>query len=109
MLVVRPALSVFSAVYRFIECSGRVPFHVWPSVRHELRMAMCIAPLLHVSVAAQWFPQVVACDASLDGQGVCAARLPEAVISAAAAHSGVIVPQHRDAAVEEALDAPLAF
>jgi hypothetical protein len=32
MLVARPSLSIFSAVYRFIQCAGPRPFRVWPSV-----------------------------------------------------------------------------
>jgi len=106
MLVTRPALSCFSAVYRFIEQADHWLFGLWPTVVAELRSALCVAPLLHTTIDAQWWDRVVACDASLKGQGVVAAPAPPvAAVAAAAAHSGVRVDA--DVAAEAVLDAPL--
>ena len=74
----RPALSVFSAVYRFIECARYRVFEMWPSVRRELVVVVGLAPLLFSSLSASWFPDVVATDASHDGLGVVAASAPAA-------------------------------
>lgn len=105
MLVTRPALSCFSAVYRFIEMADHWLFGLWPTVAAELQSALCIAPLLHTTIDALWWDRVVACDASLKGQGVVAAPAPAAAVAAAAAHSGVLVDA--DASVEAGLNAPL--
>ena len=72
MLVRRPALAIFSAVYRFAAVAGRRRFRLWPSVVRELSVAVGVAPLLHFSLRSPWFPHVVAVDASEIGQGVVA-------------------------------------
>ena len=93
MLVARPALSVFNAVYKFIVTAGPIPFEIWRSVRRELWTAIRLAPLLVASLSIDWFHSVVASDASLTGQGVCAARVSDVgtqVVAEAAAHSGVL-------------------
>ena len=68
----RCAFSVFSSVYRFIECAGRRVFTVWPTVHRELRVMMGLAPLLFTQLDAPWFPHVLATDASSSGLGVVA-------------------------------------
>jgi len=70
VLVCRPALSVFSAVYRFIQAAGRRPFTIWNSVKRELQVMMGLVPLLFASLSAEWLPSVVATDASSTGGGV---------------------------------------
>jgi hypothetical protein len=73
-LACRPALAVFNAVYRFIECAGGRTFQVWNTVRRELRVIMGLSPLLFASIGAEWFDRVVATDASTEGQGVVATK-----------------------------------
>src|SRR5437879_81514 len=51
-LISRPALSVFNAVYRFIECARHRPFSLWQSVIHELGVMSGLAPLLYTSLSA---------------------------------------------------------
>lgn len=75
-LAARPALSVFSAVYRFVQCSWRRVFTVWDSVRKELALMIGLAPLLVARLSIPEFPYVVATDASSEGLGVCATVLP---------------------------------
>jgi hypothetical protein len=70
MLVRRPALSIFSAVYRFIECSHDSRYTIWPSVRRELWAAAHITPLLYASISCDWSPIVVVSDASEMAAGV---------------------------------------
>lgn len=68
----RPALSIFSAVYRFIERAGSRTFILWPSVTRELMTMAGVAPLLFSSLRQRWFNRVVASDASELGLGVTA-------------------------------------
>ena len=70
MLVNRPSLSIFSAVYRYIIISERRCYGLWPSVVRELEMAMAIAPLLVTSIRRQWWQRVVVTDASEIAQGI---------------------------------------
>jgi hypothetical protein len=70
MLVRRPAMAIFSAVYRFIECAHDSRFTLWPSVRRELWTISRIAPLLYSSINCEWSPVVIASDASEVGAGV---------------------------------------
>ena len=71
-LACRPVLSVFSSVYRFVECAGRRVFTVWRTVARELQVMCALAPLLFSNTAAAWFERVVASDASSVGLGVVA-------------------------------------
>ncbi len=73
-LACRPALAVFSAVYRFIECAGSKRFVLWRSAARELRVLIGLAPLLFSCTSAPWFDRVVATDASSAGHGVVAAK-----------------------------------
>jgi hypothetical protein len=71
-LVRRPVLSVFSSVYRFINCAGRRVYWLWPSVRRELNIILGLAPLMIARFSPPCFPAVVAVDASGTGSGVVA-------------------------------------
>lgn len=82
-LVRRPALSTFSAVYRFIERAAYRQFAVWPSVKRELLVMLGLAPLLWTSLSLPWFSDVVATDASSYGSGVVAAAASEALVASA--------------------------
>lgn len=86
----RPVLSVFNAVYRFIECAKGRRFTMWRSAARELLLVMDLAPLMFVDTSTNWFDRVVATDASSEGMGVVAAPLeaeaaPRVVTSADAA------------------------
>ena len=70
LLPCRPALSVLSAVYRFIAVARWRVFSVWPSVRLEMRALIGLAPLLYVDLGTSWCPWLTASDASLAGAGV---------------------------------------
>jgi hypothetical protein len=70
MLVRRPAMSIFSAVYRFIECAHDSCYTIWSSVRRELLAAAYIAPLMYASIRCDWSPIVIASDASELAAGV---------------------------------------
>jgi hypothetical protein len=76
-LACRSAFSVFSAVYRFIQCARSRMFRIWPSVSRELRTMMGLAPLLHSSTKNLWLNRVVAVDASSLGMGVVTTRVTE--------------------------------
>lgn len=69
----RPVLSVFNAVYRFIECAKGRQFTLWRSAARELLLVTDLAPLMFVDTSVTWFDRVVATDASSDGLGVVAA------------------------------------
>ena len=70
MLIRRPLMSVFSSVYRFIECARDTHYELWPSVRRELRCAVGLAPLLYASINCSYAPLVIASDASECAAGV---------------------------------------
>ena len=74
ILVRRPALAVFSAVYRFIQCAQSRLFTIWHSVHRELNTIIGLAPLLLASLDAPFFSHIIASDASEFGLGVVAAR-----------------------------------
>lgn len=94
-LVRRPALSIFSAVYRFIECASAVTsvapatkrrrrprasrtFDIWKTCERELQIMIALAPLLVQDLSALWFERVTATDACETGQGLVAVRMDEA-------------------------------
>jgi hypothetical protein len=93
MLVARPSLSIFSAVYRFIESAGRRHYDIWTSVARELWTAARMSPLFVASLSSPWYSHVMAVDASLDGQGVVAARVPTDLVEVAARTSGSVAPK----------------
>jgi hypothetical protein len=93
MLLRRPAMAIFSAVYRFIECARSSRYTLWPSVRRELSVAARLAPLLFTSIRSDWAPVIVASDASEFGAGVVFADqpiIPAAVIASIPATPGVL-------------------
>jgi hypothetical protein len=74
-MVCRPALSVFSAVYQFIEKAWFSDFSLWSSVRRELTTIADLAPLLQSSLRDEVCPRAVAVDASNSGLGVVSTPL----------------------------------
>lgn len=88
MLIARPALSIFSSVYRYIQCAGRKDYRLWPSVCNELMTAVQIAPLIVASFNSPWLPFIMATDASEDGQGVVKCNVDEQIIVSAASTAG---------------------
>jgi hypothetical protein len=74
ILARRPAFSVFNAVYRFSAVARNRVFSLWPSVCKELSVICDLAPLLFTRLDADWFPKVVATDASTSGFGVVASH-----------------------------------
>jgi len=96
MLVARPALSCFSAVYHFARCADRKAWHVWPSVKRELAHAIAVGPLLLASLSAPWSDRVLATDASMHGLGVVAACIPPPLVITAARTAGSLVSKSVD-------------
>jgi hypothetical protein len=82
MLLRREALSVFSAVYRYIQRHRRPPLtnaqnaFLQQQVRFELLQASALLPLLHINLRAPWDSTVFASDSSTSGYGICQARFP---------------------------------
>jgi hypothetical protein len=93
MLISRPSLAVFSAVYRFIEKAGRKEFSVWHSVARELWTVARLSPLFVATLSSEWCPNVIAVDASLSGQGVVASQLQPSLVEVAARTSGSVAPK----------------
>jgi len=85
VLVTRFALSVFSAVYRFVDFATDrwnpksdkrwARFDMWPSVRRELETMIDLAPLFIADLSAPYFSLALASDASESGQGLSVAPL----------------------------------
>jgi len=99
MLVYRPALSAFNAVYRFSRMADRMCWFLWASVRVELECVMGLAPLLWASMKNPWFTRVPCTDASLDGEGVCATEdITPAVMEEVSSQSPV------DSAIIQSID-----
>jgi hypothetical protein len=92
-LLRRPALAVFSSVYRFIDSAKWKSYRIWASVQLELSIIMNIAPLLYWCLSAPWAPVVVATDASMDGQGVVATPMADSAVFEKVA-SDLSVPDH---------------
>jgi hypothetical protein len=91
MLVRRPALSAFSSVYRFAQIAGRRVLPLWPSVVHELHVAIGLAPLLFARLDKRFAEEVVASDASSSGLGVVGCRVhPQDVAACASAADDVV-------------------
>jgi len=75
-LLRRPALSVFSACYDFIQQNERRVRRLPPPVRQELQAIMGLVPLLRVDLSAKIAPRMYATDASSWGAGVCYTTIP---------------------------------
>lgn len=86
-LAARPALSVLSSAYRFVEVAKRRRFQLWPSVARELAALVGLAPLLVTDLGAGWCDKLIATDASEVGAGVTVAAVP-ADAAEAIAHAG---------------------
>jgi hypothetical protein len=71
-LVNRPALSVFSAVYRYIDAARGRRFSLWESAARELARMAGLAPVLVSHLSRPTFRRAVAVDASSTGIGVVA-------------------------------------
>ena len=84
-LINRPALSALSAVYRHGRQLGTarhastdsVKLHVTPAVVKELEWMQALLPLCICELRLPFHTTVVCTDASLDGQGVVTASVPE--------------------------------
>lgn len=102
VLVRRPGLAIFCAVYKFIAVVGRRIRPLWPSVRRELRMLCNLLPLFFSSLRDCWFDHAVAVDASSTGVGVCAVPVSPDVLRREAALAPVSgAPVRLDEAAEE--------
>jgi hypothetical protein len=95
VLARRSALSALNSIYRFLDLAPSRA-SIWPSVRSELRVLIGLAPLLTVDLSADWFPLVLASDASDTGLGVAVSQpcnpvaIADAVAeSAESAHSAI--------------------
>lgn len=95
-LACRPALAVFNAVYRFIDCAGGRRFQLWPSVVRELRVIMGLAPLLFASTSAAWFDRALATDASSSGMGVVACKTEVDPASLVSEDEAASLAEHAD-------------
>lgn len=73
LLVQRPALAIFNAIYRFVMVANYRRFSIWPTVRRELEVVVALAPLLQACIGASWYGKIVASDSSSIGLGVVAA------------------------------------
>lgn len=92
-LACRPALATLSSVYRFIERAGRRVFFVWPSVERELDVLVGLAPFLHSRLDQDWFPHVIATDASSTGIGIVACNTGSQAVRTAATSRAVLQPE----------------
>ena len=84
--LVRPAMSCFSACYRFValESQGRVP--VWNSVRAEIRMALGLFFLAEVNLAAPMCRDVGCGDSSGFGYALLRRQATDAQLRDATEH-----------------------
>ena len=78
MLVKRPCLSIFQAVYKFIAAGFVRPRRLWNAAVRELELAAMLAPLMWVSLDAAVADVVVTSDASSSGMGVVYASVARA-------------------------------
>jgi hypothetical protein len=77
-LIVRPALSVFQHVYRFMSVDGfRRRRVIWSTVKRELATMVDLAPLLVASLTVNFFQTVMCTDACETGFGVCASPMQQ--------------------------------
>ena len=67
MLLNRPALSTFRAVYDFSRKHYHAPHKLWDSARRELKIALGLIILLEVDWSLPWCTTVTCSDATLHG------------------------------------------
>ena len=75
-LMARPALSIFSACYAFIQASYDKASPLWVTVRRELLAFRGVLLLLNQDWWRPWNRLVSSSDSSLSGYGVCQAWWP---------------------------------
>ena len=73
-LIQRFALSTFAAVYAFAQKCGHRRARLWPSVLHELRIAIALLPLVRSDLSRPVAEVLVQTDASDNGAGVVYTR-----------------------------------
>jgi hypothetical protein len=83
-------LSIFSAVYRYIDVIGCRRGVLWPSVIRELRVASSLAPLMFAVITAPWLPHVCAVDSSGLGLGVACQRVRPVDAATVSAGAGLV-------------------
>ena len=80
LLLVRPSLSLLSAVYAFGCQQSRRALPLWNNVKKELMAVAHLAPVLHRTLGAATIGTVLASDASSYGLGVVYASAGENVV-----------------------------
>ncbi|CAE7224534.1 unnamed protein product [Symbiodinium sp. CCMP2592] len=75
-LLHRGTLSVFHAVYKFIQRHYTDTVKLWPSVKVELRVFAGLMPFLISDWSRAWNDKVFISDASEEGFGICSATWP---------------------------------
>ncbi|CAE6957111.1 CACNA1H, partial [Symbiodinium sp. CCMP2456] len=80
-LLCRPLLSVFNAVYKYIQSCYFNPSYLWDNVRQELITFAGAMIFLRADWWRSWSPYVTMTDASKGGYGVCCSTWPEKVVS----------------------------
>jgi hypothetical protein len=91
-MVARPGLSVFRSAYRFATVADTKLFQLWPSVKAELMVICCLAPLLMTDLTSPFWDKMVATDASSTGAGVVALSCPDSVARSIWCRSGALLP-----------------
>ena len=81
MLLNRPALPCFRAVYDFTRRHYHTPRTLWPSVYDELRAAFALLPVLIVSWSTPWSSTAGCSGASLFGYAVREAECKMSLVS----------------------------
>ena len=87
MLLNRPSLSVFRAVYDFSRRYYRIPSRLWDSVRKELRIATALLPMLCADWNLEWSPEVSCSDAATNGWAAHESSWPAAQIRQTGGHN----------------------
>ena len=79
-LAQRAVLSVFDALYKFIQVAGDARIPLWETVRVEMRAFAGLMIFLRGRWCHQWSDTVTSFDASLTGWGVTEAVFPQEMI-----------------------------
>jgi hypothetical protein len=75
LMLLRPGLSIIHRLYAFINIVGDRDGVLWHSARLELQSLLTVLPLLQVSLSDDWYPRLIATDASEHGAGVVTTML----------------------------------
>lgn len=81
LLLRRELLAVLSAAYLFVSTSYGRRQPLWARVKAESRTCLDLLPTVVARKDLPWFPQVLACDASMTGYGVCMATWDPTVVT----------------------------